>query len=134
MKSNLVCLLSLASVLTISCSKHPVVTNENAPAEFKVNFDTTRGPVIVDVTRASAPIGVDRFYNLVKAKYFDGARFFRVVPGFVVQFGIAVDPASTKAWNVPIQDDPVKTSNGRGALTFAATSSPNSRSTQLFIP
>jgi peptidyl-prolyl cis-trans isomerase A (cyclophilin A) len=85
------------------------------------------------VTRADAPNGADRFYNLVKAKYFDGARFFRVLSGFMAQFGISGDPALTKVWDVPIQDDPVKTTNARGTLTFAATSEPNSRTTQMFI-
>ncbi len=108
-------------------------TNEKAPETFRVNLDTSRGPVVIEVTRANAPNGADRFYNLVKAKYFDGARFFRVIPGFMAQFGIAADPAMTRTWDVPIQDDPVKTSNVRGAVTFAQTSAPNSRSTQLFI-
>jgi peptidyl-prolyl cis-trans isomerase A (cyclophilin A) len=108
-------------------------TNEIAPETFRVNLDTSRGPVVIEVTRANAPNGADRFYNLVKAKYFDGARFFRVIPGFMAQFGIAADPAMTRTWDVPIQDDPVKTSNVRGAVTFAQTSAPNSRSTQLFI-
>jgi peptidyl-prolyl cis-trans isomerase A (cyclophilin A) len=108
-------------------------TNETAPEIFRVNLDTSRGPVVIEVTRANAPVGADRFYNLVKAKYFDGARFFRVIPGFMAQFGIAGDPAMTKTWDVPIEDDPVKSSNVRGAVTFAQTSAPNSRSTQLFI-
>jgi peptidyl-prolyl cis-trans isomerase A (cyclophilin A) len=96
-------------------------------------MDTSKGPVVIEVTRSDAPLAADRFYNLVKAKYFDGARFFRVVPGFMAQFGLAADPAVSKAWDVPIQDEPVKTSNVRGAVTFAASSQPNSRSTQLFI-
>src|ERR1700733_11936527 len=104
-------------------------SNETAPATFRVNFDTSRGPVVVEVTRADAPNGADRFYNLVKAKYFDGARFFRVIPGFMAQFGIAADPAMTKAWDAPIQDDPGKASNVRAAVTFAQASEPNSRST-----
>jgi peptidyl-prolyl cis-trans isomerase A (cyclophilin A) len=108
-------------------------TNETAPATYRVNLDTSRGPVVIEVTRADAPLGADRFYNLVKAKYFDGARFFRVIPGFMAQFGLAADPAVSKAWDVPIQDDPVKTSNVRGTVSFAATAAPNSRSTQLFI-
>src|ERR1700722_17421931 len=108
-------------------------SNETAPATFHVNLDTSRGPVVIEVTRADPPIGADRFYNLVKAKYFDGARFFRVIPGFMAQFGLAADPAVSKAWDVPIQDDPVKTSNVRGTVTFAATGAPNSRTTQLFI-
>lgn len=108
-------------------------TNETAPATFRVNFDTSRGPVVIEVTRADAPLGADRFYNLVKAKYFDGVRFFRVIPGFMAQFGLAADPAVSKTWDVPIQDDPVKASNVRGTVSFAATAAPNSRSTQLFI-
>jgi cyclophilin family peptidyl-prolyl cis-trans isomerase len=98
-----------------------------------VNLDTSKGPVVIEVTRNLAPIGADRFYNMVKAKYFDGARFFRVEPGFVVQWGIAANPETTKAWDVPMQDDPVKTSNVRGTITFAATQAPNSRSTQVFV-
>ena len=109
------------------------ITNETAPDVYRVNMDTSRGPVVIEVTRADAPMGADRFYNLVKAKYFDGARFFRVIPGFMAQFGISADPALTRTWDVPIQDDPVKTSNVRGTVTFAATASPDSRSTQLFI-
>jgi len=108
-------------------------SNETAPATFRVNFDTSRGPIVIEVTRADAPLGADRFYNLVKANYFEGVRFFRVIPGFMAQFGLAADPAASKTWDVPIQDDPVNASNVRGTLTFAATGAPNSRSTQLFI-
>ena len=104
-----------------------------APDTYKVAFELSKGPVVIEVTRADAPNGADRFYQLVKAGYFDGARFFRVIPGFMAQFGIAADPAVTKKWDTPIQDDPVKQTNARGTLTFAATSQPNSRSTQLFI-
>jgi peptidyl-prolyl cis-trans isomerase A (cyclophilin A) len=107
--------------------------NATAPATFRVTLETSRGPVVIEVTRADAPVGADRFYNLVKANYFNGVRFFRVVPGFMAQFGLAADPAISKTWDVPIQDDPVKASNVRGTLTFAATGAPNSRSTQLFI-
>jgi cyclophilin family peptidyl-prolyl cis-trans isomerase len=127
-----------ALFLLAACGSHAPAeksapANETAPATFRVNLDTTKGPVVIEVTRDLGPRGADRFYNLVKAKYFDGARFFRVVPGFVVQWGIAANPDTTKAWDVPIQDDPVKTSNTRGTVTFAATNAPNSRSTQLFI-
>src|ERR1035438_3210288 len=111
-----------------ACAQKP--TNETAPATYKVNLDTSRGPVVIEVTRADAPLGADHFYNLVKAKYFDGARFFRVIPGFMAQFGIAADPAVTKVWDVPIPDDPGKTSNVRAAITFA-TAGPNTRTTQL---
>jgi peptidyl-prolyl cis-trans isomerase A (cyclophilin A) len=124
---------SLAFLLGACSAGAQKLANEKAPETFRVNFDTSKGPVVIEVTRADAPNGADRFYNLVKAKYLDGARFFRVLPGFMAQFGIAADPAVTKTWDVPIQDDPVKQSNVRGALTFAQTSQPNSRSTQLFI-
>lgn len=98
-------------------------------------MDTSLGPVVVEVTRANAPLGADRFYNMVKAGYLDGARFFRVVPGFVVQFGLAGNPDTTKAWDSPVKDDPViaKNSNARGTVVFAMTSDPNSRTTQMFI-
>lgn len=100
---------------------------------YRVLFDTSRGPVVIVVDRSLAPNGAKRFYELVKAKYFDGARFYRVVPGFVVQWGGAADPAVSKKWDVTIPDDAVKTSNTRGTVTFAATSTPNSRTTHMFI-
>jgi peptidyl-prolyl cis-trans isomerase A (cyclophilin A) len=137
-----VSLMATVAVFLIGCSsstnpaeaqKSGGPDTETAPATYRVNLDLSRGPVVVEVTRADAPRGADRFYNLVKAKYFDGARFFRVIPGFVVQFGLAADPALSKKWDVQIQDDQVKQTNARGTLVFAATSQPNSRSTQLFI-
>src|SRR3984885_15058879 len=128
---RVLCGVALAMCAFSACAQK--ITNETAPAVYRVNMDTSRGPVVIEVTREDAPLGADRFYNLVKAKYYDGARFFRVIPGFMAQFGIAADPAMTKVWDVPIQDDPVKTSNVRTAVTFAQTSEPNSRSTQLFI-
>src|ERR1700704_5488113 len=109
---------SLALLLGACSAGAQKPANETAPATFQVSLDTSRGPVVVEVTRADAPIGADRFFNLVKAKYFDGARFFRVIPGFMAQFGLAADPAVSKTWDVPIQDDPVKTSNVRGTVTF----------------
>jgi peptidyl-prolyl cis-trans isomerase A (cyclophilin A) len=122
--------IAFLAVLTMGCSAS---ADEKAPDNFKVNFDTSRGMVVVEVNRADAPIGADRLYSLVKAKYFDGARFFRVVPGFVVQFGLAADPAVIKKWDIPIKDETPKTTNARGTLTFAASSMPNSRTTQMFI-
>ncbi|HXT10942.1 MAG TPA: peptidylprolyl isomerase [Candidatus Angelobacter sp.] len=112
---------------------HPEKLNEKAPATFKVRFDTTKGAFTVEVTRDLAPHGADRFYNLVKAGFFKDIAFFRVIPGFMCQFGIHGDPAVSAAWreaNIP--DDPVKASNTRGAITFA-TAGPNTRTTQLFI-
>jgi peptidyl-prolyl cis-trans isomerase A (cyclophilin A) len=105
-----------------------------APATYQVKFETTRGDFTVTVTRAWAPLAADRFYNLVKHHYFDDARFFRVVPGFVVQFGLSAYPPVTAAWEkATIQDEPVTQKNKRGTLTFAKTSAPNSRTTQIFI-
>ena len=106
---------------------------EVAPATFNVAFDTTAGPFVVQVTRAWAPKGADRFYNLVKHGYYDNGRFFRVVPKFMVQFGINGDPATQSAWReANITDDPVTQSNKRGYITFA-NRGPNTRTTQLFI-
>jgi peptidyl-prolyl cis-trans isomerase A (cyclophilin A) len=104
-----------------------------APEVYRVDFELSTGPVVIEVTRAQAPVGADHFYNLVRARYFDGARFFRVIPGFMAQFGLAADPKLSEAWDVPIQDDPVKATNARGSVSFAAMSTPNSRSEQLFI-
>ena len=89
---------------------------------------------VVEVTRAWAPKGADRFYNLVKYGYFDGNRFFRVVKNFMVQFGINGDPKLNEVWReANLIDDPVTQSNKRGLVTFAKTGAPNSRSTQVFI-
>jgi cyclophilin family peptidyl-prolyl cis-trans isomerase len=104
-----------------------------APGTFRVRFTTTRGAFVVAVTRAWAPLGADRFYNLVQAGFFDGARFFRVVPGFVVQFGLSGDPRVNSAWeSARIKDDPVTQTNARGRVTFA-TAGPGTRTTQLFV-
>lgn len=113
-------------------AKAPAV-NLQSPAEFKARFETNKGAFVVRVTRDWAPRGADRFYSLVKNGFFDGCRFFRVVPGFMVQFGIHGDPKVSKAWlNAKINDDPVKETNGRGTISFA-TSGPHSRTTQVFI-
>src|SRR5579862_1929540 len=99
----------------------------------KVNLDTTKGAVVIEVHRDWAPIGTDHFLALVKAGYYDGDRFFRVVPGFVVQFGLNGDPGVTAKWrDMRLQDDPVTQSNTVGMVTYA-TSGPNTRTTQLFI-
>jgi peptidyl-prolyl cis-trans isomerase A (cyclophilin A) len=127
-------ILALALLSLPGCSKvRKAPANETAPASYAVDFDTSRGPVRVEVTRSDSPLGADRFYNLVKSGYFNGARFFRVVPGFVIQFGLAADPAVTRAWDVPFPDEPVKAGNVRGSIAFAKPSEPNHRTTQLFI-
>jgi peptidyl-prolyl cis-trans isomerase A (cyclophilin A) len=108
-------------------------TQGSVPQTYRVLLDTSKGPVVIDVEQRLAPNGAAQFYKLVKAKYFDGARFYRVVPGFVVQWGAAASPAVTQKWDVTIPDDPVKASNTRGTVTFAATEQPNSRTTHLFI-
>ncbi|MGC2330611.1 MAG: peptidylprolyl isomerase [Candidatus Acidiferrales bacterium] len=112
---------------------HPAELKAKAPEVYEVKFTTTKGDFIVQVNRAWAPIGADRFYNLVKHGFFTGAPFFRVVPGFIIQFGLTGDPAVNRAWqNANIKDDPVTQSNKPGTLTFA-TAGPNTRTTQLFI-
>jgi peptidyl-prolyl cis-trans isomerase A (cyclophilin A) len=114
--------------------KDPKALTEKAPATFKVKFATSAGDFVVQVTRDWSPNGADRFYNLVKNGYYDDCRFFRVISGFMAQFGINGDPALNTAWReATIPDDPVKQSNARGFVTFAKTGAPNSRTTQLFI-
>ena len=101
---------------------------------YQVKFDTTRGEFTVTVHRDWAPIGADRFYNLVKHHFYDGARIYRVIPNFVAQFGINANPPVNAAWaKATIKDDPVTQKNVRGTLTFAKTSQPNSRTTEIFI-
>jgi peptidyl-prolyl cis-trans isomerase A (cyclophilin A) len=112
----------------------PSTMKSTAPATYKVKFVTTQGDVIIQVTRAWAPIGADRFYNLVRGGFYNGAAFFRVMPGFMAQFGINPDPKVSAVWmNQNIIDDPVKESNKRGFVTFAKASAPNTRGTQVFI-
>ena len=111
----------------------PSKLTAQAPETFKAQFDTTKGKFTVEVTRSLAPNGADRFYNLVKSGYFTDIAFFRVIPGFMCQFGINGDPAVSAKWrDANITDDPVKGSNKRGTITFA-TAGPNTRTTQLFI-
>jgi peptidyl-prolyl cis-trans isomerase A (cyclophilin A) len=112
---------------------NPASLHAKAPAVFKAKFTTTAGDFVVEVHRDWAPLGADRFYNLVRNGYFTNASFFRVVPGFVVQFGLSANPAVNNVWKeAKIQDDPVLQSNKRGFLVFA-TAGPNTRTTQLFI-
>lgn len=112
----------------------PVALAETAPETFQARFETTKGAFVVEVVRAWSPNGADRFYSLVKHGYYDDVRVFRVIDGFVAQFGLHGDPAVASAWrNVAIMDDPVVESNVRGTVTFAKSSAPNSRTTQIFV-
>jgi len=112
---------------------NPAALSEKAPATYKARFDTSKGALVIDVRRDWAPNGADRFYNLVKNGFYDDTRFFRVVGGFMVQFGINGDPKISAQWRTAtIKDDPVKQSNKRGTITFA-TSGPDSRTSQVFI-
>ena len=111
----------------------PAALTEKAPATYKARFDTSKGVFVIEVTRAWAPHGADRFYNLVKNGFYDNVRFFRVLSGFMAQFGINGNPALSAKWreaNIP--DDPVRVSNKRGTISFA-TAGPNTRTTQVFI-
>src|SRR3989442_6041816 len=106
---------------------------EQAPDSFRARFSTTQGDFVIAVHRAWAPHGADRFYNRVRSGFYDGVRFFRVIPGFMAQFGIHGDPGGTTAWRVrTIPDDPVRRNNVRGMVTYA-TAGPGTRTTQIFI-
>jgi peptidyl-prolyl cis-trans isomerase A (cyclophilin A) len=134
--SMIVRIVAIASALLVAASigmAGQAGEDEKAPATFKVKFDSSAGPFVVEVHRAWAPNAADHFYTLVKNGFYDEARFFRVVPNFMVQFGINADPSVQAKWRTSIKDDPVKESNKRGYVTFAQTSAPNSRSTQIFV-
>jgi peptidyl-prolyl cis-trans isomerase A (cyclophilin A) len=126
---------AIALCLLAGCSKKPEEAvqskDEKAPATFRVNFDTSKGGFVVEVTREWAPLGADRFYTMVKSNFFDGAKFFRVLPGFMVQFGLAANPDNNKKWPA-LDDDKVTQSNQTGYVTFAKAG-PNTRTTQMFI-
>ncbi|HVX99077.1 MAG TPA: peptidylprolyl isomerase [Pseudorhodoplanes sp.] len=112
---------------------NPAALTEKAPAAFRVKFETSKGPFVVQVHRDWAPNGADRFYNLVRNGFYDNTRFFRVIKGFMAQIGIHGDPKISAQWRAArIPDDPVRQSNKRGFVTYA-TSGPNSRTTQIFI-
>ena len=112
---------------------NPALFRARAPELYRAKFTTTKGDFTVEVSRDNAPLGADRFYNLVKGGYFSGVAFYRVLAGALVQFGLSPNPAVTKAWSTaPIHDDPVKMSNKPATITFA-NAGPNTRTTQLFI-
>lgn len=125
---------ALAQEATKSALMNPSALKETAPATYKVKFDTSAGPFTVEVHRDWAPNGADRFYNLVKAGFYDDGRFFRVISGFMVQFGINGDPRVMEQWRgAMLPRDPVKQSNKRGYITYAMGASPDTRTTQVFI-
>jgi peptidyl-prolyl cis-trans isomerase A (cyclophilin A) len=136
--SFLIPAMMLAAVSTPGSTQNskltdPAALNESAPDRFKARFDTSKGVFVVEVHTDFAPNGADRFYNLVKYGFYDDNRFFRVISGFMVQFGINGNPKISAPWqNAQIKDDVVLQSNKRGFITFA-TSGPNSRTTQVFI-
>lgn len=128
-------------IVLAGCSSAPevpkkeaaVTKREPAPELFNVKLDTSKGPVVIEVHRDWAPVGVEHFYTLVKTGFYDDARFFRVVRNYVVQFGINGDPKIHSLWaTTSLRDDPVKERNRKGTVTFA-TRGANTRTTQLFI-
>jgi len=129
--------LILGQAGTNAALKNPAGLKETAPATYKVNFDTSIGAFVIEVHRDWAPNGADRFYNLVKNGYYDGVRFFRVIPNFMVQFGISGEPALNTVWQeARIPRDPVKQSNTRGYVTYAmrgGQQGPDTRTLQVFI-
>jgi len=121
-----------SSDAVVAWSRYAVL-GEAVPDSFRARFETTAGPFVIEVRRAWAPLGADRFYALVQSGFYDGGRFFRVISGFMVQFGINGDPRVSAAWrDRRIPDDPVRQSNVRGMVTFA-TAGPGTRTTQVFI-
>ena len=133
-------LLPLASCAMLGANPRAILLDPTSsamkvesPASYQVRLETTGGPIVMEVVREWAPVGADRFFNLVRHGYYDGAHFFRVVPGFVLQFGLPADPALAEVWtNQRMPDDPVRESNRRGYVSFA-TSGPDARTAQLFI-
>ena len=112
----------------------PSQLSETAPDLFRARFETSRGPFVIEVHRDWAPIGADRFYNLVKNGFYDGTRFFRVRPGFMAQFGLNGNPDIQRVWQMAfLRDDPVTQKNLRGFVTFTTEGRPQSRFTQIFI-
>jgi peptidyl-prolyl cis-trans isomerase A (cyclophilin A) len=132
-----VCLLFIACSTTPENKPAPAPAKpaqpKHAPDTFRVNLDTSKGAVVLEITRAWSPYGADHLYQLVKNGYYDGDRFYRVVPHFVVQFGINGDPHVSQLWSsLRIPDDPVKQKNRKGTVTFAS-SGPGARTTQVFV-
>jgi peptidyl-prolyl cis-trans isomerase A (cyclophilin A) len=136
-------LLTLVALAMAGCSsstktekaeeKAPEPKTLQAPEKFHVKFETTKGDFIMEVVRDWAPRGADRFYELIQGKFYDGSRFFRVRPGFIVQFGISKNPKMSELWRqLKMPDDPVKQHNRRGYVSYAMAG-PGSRTTQIFV-
>jgi peptidyl-prolyl cis-trans isomerase A (cyclophilin A) len=126
-------LLASAAPAFSQALMNPAALKEQAPPVYRVDVDTSKGPFVIEVHRDWAPNGADRFYNLVKNGFYDNARFFRVIEGFMVQFGVNGDPKVSAVWKeARIKDDPARISNKRSFVTFA-TAGPNTRTTQVFI-
>lgn len=124
--------MALVSLLG-SCGGNKSTQMQQAPAQFKVQMQTSKGQVVILVHRDWSPLGADHFYELTKMRFYDGNRFFRCLPGFVVQWGINGDPDKNKTWReIAIRDDPPKVSNKTGTVVFAMAG-PNSRTTQVFV-
>jgi peptidyl-prolyl cis-trans isomerase A (cyclophilin A) len=127
-------LLMAASLAAQVDLKSPATLTEQAPPTFQARFDTSKGPFVVEVTREWAPLGADRFYNLVKNRFYDGARFFRVLEGFMAQFGLNGTPEIQRPWqSAGLPDEPVMQSNLRGYVSYAKEDMPNTRFTMVFI-
>lgn len=129
--------LPLFVLFAVACSRSDAPAPAPGPAMReveRVKFETTKGDVVIEVHREWAPIGAPRFVQLVREGYYDGNRFFRVLPGRIAQWGLAPDPADSKRWKEqPLRDEPPRESNRRGTIVFAKTMMPNSRTTQLFV-
>ena len=130
---SVLALAALAAPASAQDLSNPAALREQAPPVYKAKFDTTKGAFVIEVHRDWAPNGADRFYNLVKNGFYDNVRFFRVITGFMVQFGIHGDPKVSAPWReAQLKDDPVKQSNKRGYITYAMAG-PNTRTSQVFI-
>jgi len=124
----------LSGQVNIERLKDPAQLNERAPDQFRARFDTSQGVFVIAVEREWAPLAADRFYNLVKNGFYNDSRFFRVLSGFMAQFGLHADPSVQAAWRTAnLKDEPAKKSNTRGFVSFTRESSPNSSYTMIFL-
>jgi peptidyl-prolyl cis-trans isomerase A (cyclophilin A) len=135
------------SAVLLGCGSHAATSAPGAPAPqaaarqpdqapdvYRARISTSKGPVEIEVHRSWAPLAADRFHELVRSGYYSDARFYRVVPGFVVQFGMAADPDVYAAWQTrPLKDEPARRSNTRGAVCFTGSAASDSRTTHVFI-